>query len=406
MFSDIPIKYFNGTHRVKEPRETIKNYEDKLRVAGITRLTEITDLDRVGIPVFSAIRPTAQEGSVSVYAGKGIGKPQAKASAMMEGFERYSAEKQKIDNDNIIIGTFEDMSNPVDFESLVLPQSVDIESLNGLELEWSKMTDIVSEEEFDVPINLIYHPYIPRNKNITSFVKGNTNGLASGNVLEEAVLHGIFEVVERDAWSIFEETKKNRKEIDLDTIESEDINNILNKFENESVDINLLDITADVEIPTIAASSDDTLLKDAALLTLGVGTHLNPEIAVLRALTEVAQSRATQIHGTREDTARADFMRKAGYGRMKKINSHYFESEGNKINLSSIDNNSSVSIKKDIDTCIEKLSNVGLNKILFKDLTRSEIGVNVVRVIIPGAELFALDPSRRGERAVEYDLNH
>ena len=172
------------------------------------------------------------------------------------------------------------------------------------------------------------------------------------------------------------------------------------------MDINLLDITADVEIPTIAASSDDTLLKDAALLTLGVGTHLNPEIAVLRALTEVAQSRATQIHGTREDTARADFMRKAGYGRMKKINSHYFESEGNKINLSSIDNNSNISIKKDIDTCIEKLSNVGLNKILFKDLTRSEIGVNVVRVIIPGAELFALDPSRRGERAVEYDLNH
>ena len=55
MFSDIPIKYFNGTHRVKEPKETIKNYEDKLRVAGITRLTEITDLDRVGIPVFSAI---------------------------------------------------------------------------------------------------------------------------------------------------------------------------------------------------------------------------------------------------------------------------------------------------------------------------------------------------------------
>ena len=190
------------------------------------------------------------------------------------------------------------------------------------------------------------------------------------------------------------------------TIKSEDINNILNKFENESVNINLLDITADVEIPTIAASSDDTLLKDAALLTLGVGTHLNPEIAVLRALTEVAQSRATQIHGTREDTARADFMRKAGYGRMKKINSHYFKSEGDKINLSSIDNNSNISIKKDIDTCIEKLSNVGLNKILFKDLTRSEIGVNVVRVIIPGAELFALDPSRRGERAVEYDLNH
>ena len=268
------------------------------------------------------------------------------------------------------------------------------------------MIDIVSEEEYDVPVNLIFHPYIPKNNDVEAFVKGNTNGLASGNVLEEAVLHGIFEVVERDAWSIFEITKKNKKEIDLNNIENDSINDILDKFERESVDINLLDITADIGIPTVAASSDDTILKDAALLTLGVGTHLNPDIAVLRALTEVAQSRATQIHGTREDTARADFMRKAGYERMKKINRHYFENNDNLIKLSDIENNSTVSIKKDIDTCIEKLNDVGLDKVLFKDLTREEIGVNVVRVIIPNAELYALDPSRVGERAVDYDIKN
>ncbi|MBX7075793.1 MAG: YcaO-related McrA-glycine thioamidation protein [Methanobacteriaceae archaeon] len=406
MFSDIPIKYFNGTHRVKNPSETIENFEDKLRVAGITRITNITDLDRIGVPVFSAIRPTAQEGSVSIYAGKGIGESQAKASAMMEGFERYSAEKQSKDNEDILIGTFNDMSNPIELESLILPKSVNINYLKEVKLEWTKMIDIVSEEEYDVPVNLIFHPYIPKNNDVEAFVKGNTNGLASGNVLEEAVLHGIFEVVERDAWSIFEITKKNKKEIDLNNIENDSINDILDKFERESVDINLLDITADIGIPTVAASSDDTILKDAALLTLGVGTHLNPDIAVLRALTEVAQSRATQIHGTREDTARADFMRKAGYERMKKINRHYFENNDNLIKLSDIENNSTVSIKKDIDTCIEKLNDVGLDKVLFKDLTREEIGVNVVRVIIPNAELYALDPSRVGERAVDYDIKN
>ncbi len=406
MFSDIPIKYFNGTHRVKNPSETIENFEDKLRVAGITRITNITDLDRIGVPVFSAIRPTAQEGSVSIYAGKGIGESQAKASAMMEGFERYSAEKQSKDNEDILIGTFNDMSNPIELESLILPKSVNINYLKEVKLEWTKMIDIVSEEEYDVPVNLIFHPYIPKNNDVEAFVKGNTNGLASGNVLEEAVLHGIFEVVERDAWSIFEITKKNKKEIDLNNIENDSINDILDKFERESVDINLLDITADIGIPTVAASSDDTILKDAALLTLGVGTHLNPDIAVLRALTEVAQSRATQIHGTREDTARADFMRKAGYERMKKINRHYFENNDNLIKLSDIENNSTVSIKKDIDTCIEKLNDVGLDKVLFKDLSREEIGVNVVRVIIPNAELYALDPSRVGERAVDYDIKN
>ena len=60
---------------------------------------------------------------------------------------------------------------------------------------------------------------------------------------------------------------------------------------------------------TIAASADDAVTRDAGLLTLGMGTHLDPEVAILRALTEVAQSRATQINGAREDTVRADFAR-------------------------------------------------------------------------------------------------
>ena len=105
MFEDIPIKFFKGTHRVKDPKETIEINEKKLRTAGITRLTDITDLDRVKIPVFSAIRPTAQSGSVSVYAGKGATKEQAKASAMMEGFERYSAERQDIDSERTFVDT-------------------------------------------------------------------------------------------------------------------------------------------------------------------------------------------------------------------------------------------------------------------------------------------------------------
>ena len=65
MFEDVEIQFFKGTHRVRDPKETIEINENKLRTAGITRLTEITDLDRIKIPVFSAIRPTAQEGGVS-----------------------------------------------------------------------------------------------------------------------------------------------------------------------------------------------------------------------------------------------------------------------------------------------------------------------------------------------------
>ena len=408
MFEDIPIKFIRGTYRVKDPVDTYDSNEEKLRTAGITRITEITHLDRVKIPVFSSIRPTAQSGGVSVYAGKGATVEQARASAMMEGFERYSAEKQDIDQEKISISAYNEIKNEsvLNPNDLLLPKSFENQNIKMQKLEWIEAEEIISESPILVPANAVFHPYIPNREikpSAMAMFKGNTNGLASGNVIEEAVLHGIFEVVERDAWSIFELTKRNKKQIDLDTIENETVSELVEKFTEQGIKIKLMDITADLKIPTIVASADDTVLKDAALLTLGVGTHLNPEIAAIRALSEVAQSRATQIHGTREDTVRADFMRKAGYENMKRTNKDYFVEEDEKINLSDIENKITGSIKKDIEVSIEEVQKAGLDKVIYYDLTREEIGVNVARVIIPKAELYCLDEERLGNRALEYD---
>ena len=408
MFEDIPIKFIKGTYRVKDPVDTYDSNEEKLRTAGITRITEITHLDRVKIPVFSSIRPTAQSGGVSVYAGKGATVEQARASAMMEGFERYSAEKQDIDQEKISISAYNEIKNEsvLNPRDLLLPKSFENQNIEMQKLEWIEAEEIISESPILVPANAVFHPYIPNREikpSAMAMFKGNTNGLASGNVIEEAVLHGIFEVVERDAWSIFELTKRNKKQIDLDTIENDTVSELVEKFTEQGIKIKLMDITADLKIPTIVASADDTVLKDAALLTLGVGTHLNPEIAAIRALSEVAQSRATQIHGTREDTVRADFMRKAGYENMKRTNKDYFVEEDEKINLSDIENKITGSIKKDIEVSIEEVQKAGLDKVIYYDLTREEIGVNVARVIIPKAELYCLDEERLGNRALEYD---
>lgn len=392
------IKYFKGTHRIIPPSKTIENNEEKCKIAGITRITEITHLDRIGLPVFSAIRPTSQDGAISIYGGKGISSEHAKASAMMEGFERYSAEKQ---DEDLVTGTVSEISskgNTIDIESLNLPKDFKKENIELLNLEWNICHDLISCDDYYVPSNAIYHPYVLEDNSCQSLFKSNTNGLASGNSLEEAILHGMFEVIERDAWSIFELTHKNYKQIDLDSIESETVNDALSKFSENDIKIKLMDFTADVNIPTIAASADDTLLKDAGLLTLGIGTHLDPEVAVLRALTEVAQSRATQIHGAREDTVRADFARTAGYERMKRINKYYFQEEDEKIRLSDIENRSTDSITKDIDIVLDELKSNEIEHVLYYDLTRPELNVNVVRVIIPTMELYSIDPSRAGYR--------
>ncbi len=392
------ITYFKGTHRVIAPRETIEINQDKLKKAGITRIADITDLDRIGLPIYTAIRPTAEEGAISIYGGKGISKDHAKASAMMEGFERYSAERQ--DSDETIIATPNEIGRYGDYidpKSLNLPKDFEKKDISDINLEWSKSKDIISGNEYYIPTNAIFHPYAS-DSNAESLFKSNTNGLASGNILDEAILHGMLEVIERDAWSIFELTHKNYAQIDIESIESELIIDIIDKFESEGIKIKLMDFTADIKIPTIAASADDTITKDAGLLTLGMGTHLDPEVAILRALTEVAQSRATQINGAREDTVRADFAREAGYERMKRINKYYFKDDEEKISLSDIENKSTSSITKDIEIVKSELTANDIEKILYVDLTRPEIDVSVVRVVIPEMEVYTIDPSRAGYR--------
>ena len=392
------IQYFKGTHRVIAPKQTIENNEDKLKIAGVTRIADITDLDRIGMPVFTAIRPTAEDGAISIYGGKGITKDHAKASAIMEAFERYSAEKQDIDTS--VVATIDEISkkgNYIPPKSLNLPKDFKKETLDSIKLEWSLCNDLISKKEYYIPSNAIFHPYITENR-VNHLFKSNTNGLASGNILEEAILHGIFEVIERDAWSIFELTHKNYSQIDLDSIENELLNNIIDKFTSNGINIKLMDFTADIKVPTIAASADDTITKDAGLLTLGMGTHLDPEVAALRALSEVAQSRATQINGAREDTVRADFAREAGYERMKRINKYYFKQEEEKVDFADIENKSTTSITKDIEIVKNELIKNDIKQILYSNLTRPELDISVVRVVIPEMELFALDPSRAGYR--------
>ena len=395
MFKEVPVKYFGCTHRSIAPEETIKNVESKLRTAGVTRVAEITHLDRIGIPVYSAIRPGAAEGAVSIYAGKGATKQQAKASAMMESFERYSAELNEANRQNFVCGVFEDSAEEyINPNSLILPNL--LFNPETSEMEWVKSTNIKNDNIVLVPANAVYHPYVP--ENTIKIFQSNTNGLASGNKLEEAVFHGMMEVVERDAWSIFESKREHKPEISCENTDNEIIINILAMFRDVGINVKLIDLTADIKITTVAAVSDDTILKDPALLTLGVGTHLDPEVAVIRALTEVAQSRATQIHGTREDTVRAVFMRKAGYQRMKRINSHWFGESDRYVELNELKNASGKSFKEDIETSKKLLSKWGFEDILYVDLTRPEIEIPVVRVIIPGLELYSVDVNRAGKR--------
>ncbi|OED30452.1 YcaO-related McrA-glycine thioamidation protein [Methanosphaera sp. WGK6] len=388
MLNESPVKYKKSTHRTINPERTLENISKITKDIGLTRTSNITHLDRIKIPVFTSVRPLAQEGAVSIYAGKGPTEIHAKVSSIMEAVERYSAEIQG--NENTIIQKYNssDCLNP---ETLILPR----DTYHDEELEWVEGYSIKNGSKLYIPSNVVYHPYTT--ENIHHICLSNTNGLASGNSIEEAIFHGLMEVVERDAWSLFEAFKENKPEITCENTSNQYIVELLEKFREANVFIKLIDLTSDNDIPTIGAVSEDLSLKDPALLTLGIGTHLDPNIAVIRAITEVAQSRATQIHGTREDTTRANLLRDTGYERMKRLNKHWFRESEHKINLENMPNKSKNSFKEDIEITLDLLKKSGINDAYYVDLTR-KINIPTVRVIVPGMEVFSVDTSRIGNR--------
>ena len=350
MLNDSPVTYKKSTHRTMSPEETLKKISKITLDIGLTRTSNITHLDRIKIPVFTSVRPLAEEGAVSVYAGKGPTEIHAKVSSIMEAVERYSAEMQV--NDKTIVKKYDekDCINP---EDLILPK----DSYNNEEIEWSEGYSVITGEKIFIPSNAVFHPY--NKEKIKHIFLSNTNGLASGNTLEEAIFHGMMEVVERDSWSLFEAFKENKKEINCDNSTNEYIQSLINKFTEANVSIKLIDLTSENDIPTIGAVSEDLSLKDPALLTLGIGTHLNPEIAAIRAISEVAQSRATQIHGTREDTTRANLLRETGYERMKRLNKHWFRESKEKIDLNDMKDYSQDTFKENIEKSMKMLEASG-----------------------------------------------
>ena len=289
------------TQRAVPLEETLARIEPKIPAAGITRVAEITGLDRIGIPVFSCIRPTAEDGAITVYNGKGATVEESRISGIMEGIERYSSEihdrKVRLDTFEMIEGR-EPAVNP---EDLILPEDTD----TGHVLPWVEGWDIANDKPVLVPAQAVFHP-LPRN--FRQIFRTSTNGLASGNTREEAIFHALCEVIERDAWSLVEACRDTGPAVT--GIDDPMLAEMQKKFSDAQVEVTLRDITSDVGIPTMAAVADDVLLKDPTLLTIGIGTHTNARIAVMRALTEVAQSRLTQIHGAREDTVTADLRKR------------------------------------------------------------------------------------------------
>lgn len=380
--------------RIVPPEQTLARVLPLLGAAGLGQPEDITSKDNVGIPVFSVDRQETALGVPKYYNGKGVTKEQAEASAVMESIERYSAEMR--DTDEVVFGTYEQACevmatvNPVD---LILPIWA-LDRLEGAEIAWTPGWEMFRGEPIWVPACEAYYPYKPDTD--LQLFKFHTNGIAAGNTMEEAVLHATFELIERDAWSIAEyrNTPVPDVVVDPDSVPGQ----LLEKFKAQGVEIHLKDLTSDVGVTTIGAASDDVRTKDPEMLNIGVGTHLNPEIAAIRAITEVAQSRATHKDGKKINAQLQRVTNEMGYEKIKEINRIWYTESKRKVNLSDMRDEATDDVLDDIELVFGKLVDAGFDSVIAVDLTRPELDVPAVKMIIPGMEVWTMDGDRIGAR--------
>jgi ribosomal protein S12 methylthiotransferase accessory factor YcaO len=420
-----------GTTRINSPQETLNKITTLSKNIGVTRLADITHMDILRIPNYSAVLPGTED-YIWVYNGKGQTREHAKASALMESIERYTSLPSGAPR-NFIVGSYDELSKT---SKVLHPnevvEPVRFEYKNNMLMEFLPGVDLLSGEQIMVPAPLALFRYCPKAPVINPFAFHHTNGLASGNVEEEAICHSLCEVIERDAISLAElrasaipfhflrcimNSLKTQgyplsaipvdkfmddagifPDVDISDIEFQPIKNMVKKFTKARIPLIIKDVTSDIGIPTFNASSIEWITNNYGYLAEGHGTHPDARIALLRAITEVSQTRAANIQGARDD------LRKIRYGENNTDDKRAWQFMPSKrtIRFSEIKTYINEDILDDIKLILNRLEQAGLRTAIIVTLTNDYIGIPVVRAVVPGLETFKFTKSIMGHRARKY----
>ena len=378
-----------GTYRAHEPRDTLAKLEPLIwDTFGISRVANITGLDNINIPTYTAIRPLSK--LVTTSQGKGITHDLAKISAIMASIEGWHAERiPKAD----VVGTYRDLKgkkNLVNLERLQFNNGFQLNHLvfEDINFAWLKGIELNSGQEIYFPKCLIdlNTEILHRQSDHYNFFFGcSSNGLASGNTYEEAVCHGLCEVIERDNWAISEWNPKQKRNIDPATITSPHLKEIIGHLTARDIHIELTEATNEIGVPVyIAVVSDSTGIHALGNFS-GAGCHLSSVVALSRAITEAIQARLTFVAGTRDDCYPSVYQA--------------LQNSWNQITYPQSLKRSTISSKKlhpfletqvpgDFTLCInqllKQLNQTGYDQVIVYEHTKQDIQIPVIHVVVPG----------------------
>jgi len=396
-------RFWDGTQRVVPPAETLSRIRRNFDEIGLVRLADVTGLDRIGIPVVLAVRPNSRY--LSVDAGKGFTLEAAKASAAMEAIERYSAETAVLDGFRCPLDEARRHCEVVPPERLALARGAIFNP--RLPVRWTLGWDLLGEREVAAPLLSVtmYQALLPGEVNP---FQGGSNGLSSGNNFLEALNGGLLELVERDAvacqrvaWSAVADFPSFR--VDLATVESPLVRDLLERFARVGVGVVLFDCTVDLGVPVYMAYIYDRVNRHVGMYR-GYGAHLDPAIAMVRALTEAVQSRLVFITGSRDDYFRHDYLRLKQSDDALQV--AQLEAIPATVDARARHSLATESFEGDVGVILDRLRGAGIGEVLVYDLTGPGFEVSALRVMVPGLEGYMHDNYTPGPRARAYVEAH
>jgi YcaO-like protein with predicted kinase domain len=369
-----------GTHRIRSCAQTWQWIRPFHRALGITRVANVTGLDDVGIPVVMVYRPNAP--TLAVCQGKGLTEEAARVSGVMEAVEVFHAEEAQVPTLFASRSGISRHGVPVDVDALRSRTQVPVEA--DREIAWVAGQDLVSGDRRWIPYECVQLTCVDSGRRLFPIT---SSGLGCGNSLEEAISHAICEVVERHALAIWESLPvglQSATAVDLASIEDADCQWLLKRCHAAGAAVAVWNMTSEIGISAFACCIAQQTFRHPRIIQpgAGFGCHPNRNIALVRALTEAAQSRLTRIAGSRDDLTECLDQDRSQIKRVQRAVD--FIDAGAAADFPDTPSCHSRDVGGDVKWALEQLSKASVREVVVVDLTRRDFGIPVVRVTIPG----------------------
>jgi ribosomal protein S12 methylthiotransferase accessory factor len=377
--------------RAVSPQTTLHHAKSWAKRAGIDAVRDITAMDCLGVPVFVSERPGAAS---SVYTfGKGRSAIDAEVSAYMEAIESYFSEpcvapvETRIGRPSALSGVRSDCDPIIAFAAKSGCRSDPDQALLLARAE-----DAETGAAGWIPAELAFNP-APRAVG-TPLYGASSNGVASGNSVLEASIHALYELIERDIWSI-EFVRNHSAYVDDGGLPCY-VQTIVATAARNGLRLVIRYVPNDYGIPFFAAFLFDLNRLESRFFNGGWGCHHERETALMSAVTEAAQSRLAFLHGGRRSKRSGDPPTGADHIKQQM---RTVSDTSRSIQFQDIpDQPSATPLAAQWEAAVDCLRRVIDRPIYRVIYTPSEASLHVVRLLVPMMEHFTRSTMRIGPR--------